>query len=445
MLIIVSFIITLCVLVTVHEYGHYLCARIFKVKVLVFSIGFGPRLFNFRSKNSNWCISAIPLGGYVRFLDETTGVVSPSERHLAFNNKPYYQRILIALAGPLSNILFALIIYYISALMGVKQYLPVIQSIDYKSYSISKTQLTIPSKIITIDSHLISSWSEAEQLLQKAISSTKYTIIQLADAHGVKKIVLDNIVLKKSFGDKIFLEDMGLYPVIFEPIISYIQPRSVADVAAFRVGDKIVAINAQVFTNWFDIAAKIHTSAGVKLFFTIKRDNKEIQIVATPQVRTLINNRYQGKLGIMPSINQDALRKNTFVQQYDLIQALFIALNKCYSVLLLNATSLYHMITGQISLSNLGGPISIAKESAVAMQFGVKIFIEFLALISIGLAFINLLPLPMLDGGHILIYMIEMVFRIHISSDIQAIILKVGLVLILGLSLFAIYNDILRL
>jgi len=448
MLSLLAFLLTIGILVVVHEYGHYLCARMFNVKILTFSVGFGPKILSYKSRSNEWRLSLIPFGGYVRMLDEREGKVPENEKHLAFNNKNPYQKILIALSGPLFNILFAIVVYYIIALIGITELKPVISSINPTILQNTiKTDLAIPSQIVAIDGHQTKTWNDAnEQFNQAVIHKAQFTLqLKPANVADLQTVNINSVILKQHFGASAYLETIGLYPMLFLPVISYVEPHSVADKSGLKVNDQIIAINSESVTNWLFVAQTIHSSPGETLRIKIKRGNNDLVYSIIPEGKSDVSGQIVGMLGIMPTLDQTMLAQNSFIQKYDWLHSLGYAFTECYGVIRFNLSSLYQIVTGGISPYNLGGPISIAKVGGLAIHDGIVHFAEFLALISIGLAIMNLLPIPVLDGGHILIYMIEIVIGKQLSNDVQIFIFKIGFVFVLGLSLFAIYNDMMRL
>lgn len=449
MLSLLAFLLTIGILVVVHEYGHYLFARMFNVKILTFSVGFGPKIFSYKSLSNEWRLSLIPFGGYVRMLDEREGVVNENEKHLAFNNKSPYQKILIALAGPLFNILFAVAVYYIIALIGITELKPVISSTNPTILQNTiKSDLAVPSRIIAVDGHQTGTWEDANEQFNKAVIYKSQFNMQLKSIDGVNSIqtlTINGAILKQHFDKEVYLETIGLYPILYLPVISYVEPRSVADKAGLKVNDQIVAINSESVTNWFRVAETIHSSPGENLRIKIKRGKNDLDFSIIPEGKGDASGQIVGMLGIMPTLDQTLLTQNSFIQKYDMLHSLRYAFIQCYGVIRFNLSSLYQIVTGSISPYNLGGPISIAKVGGHAMSDGIVRFAEFLALISIGLAIMNLLPIPVLDGGHILIYMIEIIIGKQLAINIQEFIFKIGFVFVLGLSIFAIYNDMMRL
>lgn len=446
MLSILAFLLTIGILVVVHEYGHYLFARMFKVKILIFSVGFGPKILSLKSKSNEWRISLIPFGGYVRMLDERECVVNDNEKHLAFNNKPPYQKILIAFAGPLFNILFAILVYYSIAIIGITQVKPVISAINSKLIQDTlKVNITTPSQIIAIDGYKPGSWADADKKFNDSVQNKPQFNLQLQHTLSIQTLQINGEILKQHFNNEAYLETAGLYPINYLPVISYVEPHSAADKSGLKPDDKIVAINSKTITNWFQVADTIRSSPGVELDIKINRAGKNLNYIITPISKNDSNGQLIGVLGIVPLLDEKLLQQNTFTQKYDLFHAFNYALAECYRVAQFNIIGIYQIVTGAVSPYNLGGPITIAKIGAGAIHGGIIQFGEFLALVSISLALMNLLPIPILDGGHIIIYAIELIINRQLSNSVQEFIFKLGFILVLGLSIFAIYNDMMRL
>jgi regulator of sigma E protease len=445
MLSIIAFLLTIGILVVVHEFGHYLVARLFRVKILTFSIGFGPKLFSYQGRHNEWVVSAILLGGYVRMLDEREGEVPQNQKSLAFNNKKPYQKILIALAGPGFNIIFAILAYYFMALAGVPQLKSVIASINPKVAINNIANLPNPgSTIVAINNKPVTTWTEADKQFTQAVNSTG-VITLTANSNGqVNTYSLDGQKLKKRYSDNIYLETIGLYPFVYLPIIAYVEPSSVAFDAGLKPEDKIIAINGIKMSNWFEVADVISGSPGKKLDLIIERKSRPINLTVIPKLMDT-DGHLTGKLGIMPTMDQELLKNNSFTQKYNWYSGAIYAINECYAIMRLNLSGIYQLVTGKMSLHNISGPVTIARVGKSAMHLGLKSFVDFLALISIGLAIMNLLPIPVLDGGHVVIYTLEWMFGREMAYNVQGFIFKIGLIIILSLSVFAIYNDLLRL
>ena len=252
------------------------------------------------------------------------------------------------------------------------------------------------------------------------------------------------IKAREHFNKNLHLEDIGLYPISYLPVISYIEPKSPAMQSGIKINDKIVAVDGKEINNWFVLANIIQNSVSKVLNISIIRNNKPMNLNVTP-IAVDNDGQVSAKLGIMPSVDTNLLVSNSFSYKYNILSGFKYAALSCYELVKLNITSIYSIISGHSSINNLGGPISIAKAANGALTNGATEFIDFLALISIGLGIMNLLPLPVLDGGHIIIYLIEWAIGKEVTYQTQSIIFKIGFVLIMGITIIAFYNDILRL
>lgn len=444
MLGIFGFLITIAVLVIVHEYGHYLAARLFQVKVITFSIGFGPKLLSFKSKHNEWRISAIPLGGYVHMLDEREGDVPSHLKQFAFNQKPPYQKIIIAAAGPLFNILFALCAYYALGLYGVKTLKPIIASMNPTLLVSNINQIHSGQSISSINGIKVFSWNDAQNNFTTAIKRNNSVSFELEENSHLNQINLDLTKFLQNHNNPSLI-DLGLYPVKHLNQIAYVEPQSPADIAGLKAGDEITKINNQPINSWFNIAKLIHDSPNQKLFMQINRNTKIIDIEVTTNSTSNIDGQLSGKIGIIPTLDHKLINENSFIKKYTLVGSFAYAYDATINLINANLNILKSILTQKTSLTNVGGPISIAKASGAALDNGFKSFIDFLALISLSLAVMNLLPIPVLDGGHIVIYLTEWVLGRPISIDSQQILFKFGFIIIIGITCLAFYNDFLRL
>lgn len=441
---ILAFLLTIGILVVIHEFGHYIFARIFKVKIISFSIGFGPKLLKWQGKHNEWCISSIPLGGYVKMLDEREATVANEYKHLAYNNKAPWQKILIAFAGPFFNILFAFFAYYALSLYGVYTLKPIIQDINPTPLIKNLQAIKPNSTIIAIDKIPTHSWEEANNIFSKEIDYKNIINFSLQHDNKPSNIALDLTNFKQNIPNASTLSDIGIYPIEYISTISYIEPQSVADKSGLKAQDKIISINNIDIYSWFQVSNLIKNSPGQKMLFEIERNNKPMTIEITPESLT-DDGQIIGKIGIMPTLNTDLLLQNSYIQKYTWISGIGYGYNACISALVGNITMISLMLQNKVSWHNLGGPVTIAQASDNAMHKGIKDFIDLLALISLSIALMNLLPIPVLDGGHILIYTIEWIIGKPISNSIQQTMFAIGFMIIMLLTLTAFYNDFLRL
>lgn len=444
MLALIGFILTIAILVIIHEFGHYLFARIFKVKVLTFSVGFGPKLIKWQGRHNQWCISAIPLGGYVEMLDERNAPVAPELKNFAYNNKPPAQKLLIAFAGPLFNILFAFLAYYGLGLYGVATLKPVIESTQPTPLVKNLTAIQPNSLIRAINGQPVTSWSDAEIKFTDAVTISPRVTLNLSNATHTTTVQLD-VSRYLANEDNLSLTGLGLYPFEYLPQISYVEPQSPAASAGLREEDRLIAINGKNLGSWFDFSQQIRNAPSEKLTLTIERKNQLKQIIVVPDSITDDNGQIIGKIGIMPTLNAKLLESNSYIKRYGVVDGVSYAYDACLNMLTSNLKMLQFMLSGKVSWHNLGGPVTIAKASQGALHQGLKAFIDLLALISLSLAIMNLLPIPVLDGGHILIYAIEWLRGKPLELAVQQLLFKIGLVFVLGVTGLALYNDILKL
>lgn len=443
MISIVGFLLTIGILVVVHEFGHYIVARLCNVKIISFSVGFGPKLLKWQGKHNEWCISLLPLGGYVKMLDEREADVPSNLKHLAFNNKPAIQKILIAFAGPFFNILFAFFAYYALSMYGVYGLKPIIASQQATPLIKNLDKFPTPSQIIAVDGIKTSSWTEADKIFQKEANNKNIINLTLISNNKQQNFDLD-ITKYKANNDSISLSQIGLFPIKYLTSISYVEPQSAADIAGLKPQDKIISINNESINSWFQIANYIKSSPSKTLIVEIQRNQHNKTIKVTPNSSTDDNGQIIGKIGIMPSLDTTLIQQNSYIHKYSPITGITYAINQCINTMSANLSMIQSIVSGKVSWHNVGGPVSIAQASGDALHQGIKTFIDLLALISISLAIMNLLPIPVLDGGHILIYTIEMIIGKQIGIKTQQLIFSIGMMIVLSISMMAIYNDVLK-
>ena len=432
----IGFLILLGVLITIHEFGHFIFAKMFGVKVEVFSIGFGPPIFKWKGKETVYQIALIPLGGYVKMYGEDSmtepvqGEVDKSAYNdpRSFHSKPKWQKILIAFAGPLFNIVFAIFAFTSAYMIGITKptYLekPVIIGYVEPNSLAQEIGLKEGDKIIAIDGEPVKNWRDLTIKLGMKMGK-KATLTVLRD--GKKLQITINIPedMKKL--------SLGISPPI-EPIIGAIEPNSPAEKAGLKVGDKILAINNKPIKSWYEILDYIKKTKGEPIKLLVKRGNKTLTIEVKPKFDKKLG-RYI--IGIAP--------KSDFkVVKYGFIDALKKSLEKSYELTISLWEVIKGLITGEVSFKTLGGPIAIAKFSGQALESGISTFLFSMGFISLQLGYLNLLPIPVLDGGLIAILLIEMIIRRDLPEKAKEILAYIGFALIGTLMLFVIFNDIMR-
>ncbi|HET7549528.1 MAG TPA: RIP metalloprotease RseP [Usitatibacter sp.] len=446
---IASFLVTVGVLVVIHELGHYAAARMMDVKILRFSVGFGRaiRVWKRGRDQTEWAIAAVPLGGYVKMLDEREGEVRREEAHRAFNRKSVWARIFIVLAGPIANLVLAVLVYwalFIAGMPGVKPVLgaPVAQS------AAAAAGLADGDLVRAIDGERVATWNDVRWLLlQDAVKrgTARIDVEAAGGALATRRVDLSG--LTKEDLDRDFLAKLGLRP--FRPDVparlGRILPGSAAERAGLREGDVVLSVGAKPVRTWFDFTALVTASPAQPIAIEVRRDGRVATIHAVPDAVGEGEARI-GRLGVeaSPELKKAYERLATTVR-YDPLNAFGKAVQKVVDLSSFSLKMLGRMAIGQVSWRNLSGPITIADYAGQSAQLGWIAWLGFLALVSVSLGVLNLLPIPLLDGGHLVYYLAEIVKGSPVSDRAMEIGQRFGLALLVGLTVFAFYNDINRL
>ena len=446
---VVSFIVTVGVLVVIHEFGHYLAARLVGVKILRFSVGFGkPILIRRKGRDqTEWVVSAIPLGGYVKMLDEREGEVAASEAHRAFNRQSVAARIFIVLAGPAANFFLAFLVYWALFIVGLPGMKPVVGD-PPRNTPAAVAGLANGDTVRSVADEPVATWSDVRWLLLKEAVKRGTTPIEVETARGALVAhSLDLSRLTKEDLDKDLLEKVGLRA--FRPNaparIGRPLPGRPAERAGFAAGDLVVSIGGKPVATWSDFKNEVSSNPGRSLVFEIERAGQRLQLRATPDIEGKGDNRI-GLLGVEPPA--EALReydRMATTVRYGPVAAIPKAALKVYDLSLFSVKMLGRMVVGDVSWKNLSGPITIADYAGQSAQLGWITWLGFLALVSVSLGVLNLLPIPLLDGGHLVYYLAEIVKGSPVSERTMEIGQRFGLALLLGLTFFAFYNDLNRL
>ncbi len=445
---IVFFVISVGVLITFHEFGHFWVARFFNVKILRFSIGIGRSIYTkrFGKDQTEFSIGLLPLGGYVKMLDDREGEVTEEEKKREFNNKPIWQRFCIVLAGPIFNFIFAIFIYSIIYSIGVNALKPIIG--DIKPSSISEEFGFVKGQeILAINGTKTPTWPTViDSLVKHTIFGDTVNIVVESNSKkqnlslDLSKIKIDKI------SDGKLLNELGLSVVKLKipPIIGMIEESSPAEASGLLKNDKIIAVNGNLIESWDEWVSIIQQNPNELLNTEVLRNNQLIYIYLTPE-NFKVDGTNIGRIGAGPSINDDLYDSYFTIEQYSLHLAILRAFDKTWEMSVLTLKVLAKIITGDASVKNLSGPISIAKYAGQSASIGVIALLTFLAIVSISLGVLNLLPIPLLDGGHLVYYIIEFIIGKPVSDSIQIVGQQIGLVLLLGLMGIALYNDFSRL
>ncbi|WP_162094491.1 sigma E protease regulator RseP [Pseudomonas chlororaphis] len=444
---IVGTLIALGVLVTFHEFGHFWVARRCGVKVLRFSVGFGmPLLRWYDRQGTEFVIAAIPLGGYVKMLDEREGEVPVDQLDQSFNRKSVRQRIAIVAAGPVANFLLALVFFWGLAMLGTEQVRPVIGSVESGSIA-AKAGLSSGQEIVAIDGEPTVGWSAVNlQLIRRLGESGTLQLLvreQGSTADSPRELVLDNWLKGTDEPDPI--RSLGIRPwrPALAPVLAELDPKGPAQAAGLKIGDRLLALDGQALTDWQQVVDWVRVRPDTKIVLHVERDGAQIDVPVTLAARgkEKVASGYLGAGVKAVDWPPEMLREVS----YGPLAAIGEGARRTWTMSVLTLDSLKKMLFGELSVKNLSGPITIAKVAGASAQSGVADFLNFLAYLSISLGVLNLLPIPVLDGGHLLFYLIEWARGRPLSDRVQGWGIQIGISLVVGVMLLALVNDLGRL
>ena len=440
-----AFIVALGILVAVHEFGHFWVARRNGVKVERFSIGFGKALWRRTGKDgTEYVLAMIPLGGYVKMLDSRVEEV-PAELHdQAFNHKSVWARMAIVLAGPMANFVFAIFACWLMFLIGIPSVKPVLNSVTPSSVA-AQGGLGSGMEIIAIDGKKVRTWEEINFALLGRLGDDK-TVFTVQENGGQPRDA------------QLQLADWQFNPEVESPIsalglvpegpsltlnVANVVENGPAEQAGVQLGDKLIAINGEPLANWQQLVAAVQASPEVEMDLEVARNGQTQQLKLTP-ARQEYSDRVVGYVGLAPAVLPVA-DEYRFDLRYGPLSAIGAGVGRTWDLTVLTFQMLGKLVTGVVSVDNLSGPISIAKGAGATADYGLVYFLGFMALVSVNLGIINLLPLPVLDGGHLLFYLIEAVTGRPVPEKVQEVGFKIGAALLFMLMGLALFNDFARL
>ncbi|HBH10629.1 MAG TPA: RIP metalloprotease RseP [Gammaproteobacteria bacterium] len=446
---IIAFIISVGLLITFHEFGHFSVARFFDIKVLRFSIGFGRPIYtrHFGRDRTEFTICLLPLGGYVKMLDDREGTVVQQEKAREFNGKPLWQRFLIVLAGPFFNFIFAIIAYSLIYTIGINALKPIIGHVETTSIA-SSSGFAEGQEILSINGLSTPTWPTVIDSLVNHVVSGDVVDIQVVNNSGEKQVLSLNLssISIDEMADGKLLNKLGLNIVKLKlpPIIGEIEKNGPAQSSGLLQNDRIIAVNSNLVDSWQEWVEIIQENPDKSLNVELLRDEALINIELRPK-NYEINGKNIGRIGARPAVNDDLYSSYFALEQYSLHLAILRAFDKTWEMSVLTLKVLAKMISGDASVKNLSGPISIAKYAGQSASIGATALLTFLAIVSISLGVLNLLPIPLLDGGHLVYYVIEFFTGKPVSDSVQMTGQQIGIVLLFGLMGLALYNDFVRL
>jgi regulator of sigma E protease len=443
-----SFILAIGVLVTIHEFGHFWVARKLGVKVLRFSIGFGKPLWQRVGRDGvEYVVAAIPLGGYVKMLDEREGEVPAQEQHMAFNRQNLWVRSAVVVAGPAFNFAFAIVAWWIVFMMGVSGLAAVVGSVETGSVA-ERSGLRAGQQVVAVDGDHAVTWMAVIQRTLGGIlrdDELVWTVEETTrSAHDISMeagaLAVDDLTEGR------FFTAFGIRP--FRPLlpatIDLVEPGGAAESSGLAPGDTVLTIDGNTISGWAELVERVQASAGRALIARVDRGGKPVTLTLTPRARER-DGVVAGYIGAGVRQAPELAQKYYLTERYGPVEAFGKAAEKTWDVSALTLRMFWKMLKLEVSVDNLSGPITIARYAGDSARGGVTRFLEFLAIVSVSLGILNLLPIPVLDGGHLLYFAAEAVKGKPLSDKIQFFGQHIGLVLLVGLMGLAFYNDIARL
>ena len=444
---IIAFIVLVGVLVAIHEYGHFLAAKLCNVKVLRYSIGFGKVLISRKrgQDQTEYCLSAIPLGGYVQLLDERSEDVPEEQQHRAFNRQSATKRIFILFAGPLANFLFAIVAYIFMFSSGIPGTVPLIGDVEPQSIA-WQNNIRTGDRIVNVGDREVKTWQGALiSMIGEVLDDEIIELSVIDELNNRKDIVLDVTGRTKELtAPNAIFSGLGFQPFqpIINPIIASVAENSPADKAGLKSGDTLLKIDNIEVKGLEQFVELVISRPGKRVDIEIQRNGEAY--LAEVNLGVKDDDSTKGFIGIGTTIDKEQINKYLAVEKYSFPQNFTMAIDQTNEMIVLTLNMFGKMITGQISGKNLSGPVGIAKDAGTVAKRGLIATLSFMAIISISLGILNLLPVPVLDGGQIVFVLVEKIIRRPLPEKIQIVFQQIGVGALLFLMVFALYNDLTR-
>ncbi|WFE68346.1 RIP metalloprotease RseP [Thiomicrospira sp. R3] len=457
---ILGFAILIGVLVTIHEWGHYAVARLFKVKVLQFSVGFGKSVYSIKRGETEYRLGMIPLGGYVKFLDERVEPVADNEKHRAFNQQSVYKRFAIVLAGPMVNLVFAWLVFAVIGMIGIHSAKPIFQTPQADTplaHAFSQAGLPLSEQsnqtwwLQKINNQSISSWQQVQQSVLQALVHDQKTIeLEFSSfENGFDLLQSVELPLNRLDINQLstpWLSMLGFVPEgpRLEAILGQLTSGSPADIAGLQTGDKVVRLGEKSIEDWRALVEWVHQHPGQTVELVYQRNAASYSTQITLESIRLDNGDVIGRLGAAVLAPDKLDERYMMTERYNLFSAIGYGWDQTVRLFNMTIAMFKKMLFGEVGLQHLSGPISIADFSGKALQTGLISFLSLMALLSLSLGILNLLPIPMLDGGHLMFYVYEMLRGKPVGERVEEVAYRIGLVMIAGLTILALSNDVIR-
>lgn len=442
---VLGFIVALSILVCFHEFGHYWVARKCGVKVLRFSLGWGKPWKSFYTRDGvEWALAPYPIGGYVKMLDEREAPVAPADRHLAFNNQSVGKRMAILVAGPAANFLLAIVLYWLVFMIGVQGLRPLVAE-PRADTAAAAAGLRAGDEVLTLDGTAIPTWSELRiELIDRSLGRTQMQLTVRDEAGSTRELTLPLAGVRTD--PQFLFDDLGLEPwqPRIEAVLGEIQSGSAAEAAGLQRGDRLLSVQGQAVSDWSELVAAVRERPGAVTRFGVERQGVSLEINA---VLASVDEagRSVGRLGAGPALDEQMWQNLRALRRLGPMDAIPAAIGQAWQMTQLTLRVLWHMVLGEVSVKNVSGPIQIAQVAGDSAQIGLVSFLSFMAVVSVSLGVLNLLPVPLLDGGHLLMFAIEGIKGRPLSERTQIAAQYVGLTFIGMLMVLALFNDIMRL
>ena len=446
---ILAFIVALGLLVTIHEYGHYQVARSLGIRILKFSVGFGPALWSTRRgvDQTEFAVCAIPLVGYVKMLDEREAPVAPEELHRAFNTQTVGRRMAVVVAGPLANFVLAVALYWLMFMAGVTGPRPIIGEVTPNGVA-ATAGLRVGDEILAVDGRPTVLWDSVMSAAVDGLLDGRRLEVEVRHADGTSRLAALDFegVSVDDFAKGKFFEKLGFKPrrQPIPPLIGKVVPGEAAATAGLRAGDLLQTVNGEPLNDWVQWVERVRASPGKTLQVGVLRDGQSLTLSVVPQSSGQAG-QLVGRIGAEVA-RPESVDTNTLMatERYTAVDALGRAMDRTANVSVTSLKFMHRMLVGEASTSNLSGPISIAQFAGASARMGLSRFLEFMALVSVSLAVLNLLPVPLLDGGHLMYYALEAIMRRPLPERVQVYGQHLGLMVLMGLMGIALFNDVVR-